>query len=192
MNMGEFTYLYNRFLLYNKETTQITILMDREVSDMNRGLFFLLNRIFRKIQSGSKRSIAMVLAFVLLFSSITVTGNDIYEEDTYGHFAGEYEDYYDPPEERDASEQEHQETSEDQKETHESQEPESETANDLPVNPATEVSGFFENVRFLLTFPEGTNAEDGAWMLIEKIHPDSEEYRSYTAAVKEGISGFAP
>ena len=93
---------------------------------------FLLNRIFRKIQNGSKRSIAMILVFVMLFSSITVTGNDA-------------------------------------------------------VNPASEVWGLFENVRFLLTFPEGTNAEDGAWLKVEKIHPDSEEYRGYTAAVKEGI-----
>ncbi|MBP3900049.1 MAG: hypothetical protein J6D53_01120, partial [Blautia sp.] len=154
---------------------------------MNRRYLFLLNRIFKKLHSGSKRSIAMVLVFVLLFSSITVTGDDNYEEDTYGYGAEEYYDYYDPPEERDVSEQEHQETPEDQKETYGAEEPESEATNELPVNPAAEVSGIFEDVRFLLTFPEGTNAEDGAWLLIEKIHPDSEEYRSYTATVKEGI-----
>ena len=114
---------------------------------MNRYLR-LLNRIWRKIQSGSKRSIAMILVFVLLFSSVSVTGTDV-EGSGSGYGA---EEEYAPP-----------------------------------AHPASEVSGFFENVRFLLTFPSGTNVEDGAWLQTVWIHPDSSEYRSYSAAVKEGI-----
>ena len=90
----------------------------------------------------------MILVFVLLFSSVSVTGTDV-EGSGSGYGA---EEEYAPP-----------------------------------AHPASEVSGFFEDVRFLLTFPSGTNVEDGARLQTVWIHPDSSEYRSYTAAVKEGI-----